>query len=109
MNCETIFLSILENFFSKLSYFWWKVHSCYPYRSGSDHPAAGSISILFFAPKAHLQSSAKDGLGVLDFEVSEVTLILGFLEIFEFFLTEMERFTHVLEATIGPVVAPWIV
>ena len=39
----------------------------------------------------------------------EVTLIFGFLKIFVFFLTEMERFTDVLDATIGPVVAPWIV
>ena len=30
----------------------------------------GSQKSIFFAPKAHLQPSAKDGLGVLDFEVS---------------------------------------
>ena len=39
----------------------------------------------------------------------EVTLILGFLKIFEFFLTEMECVPVVLDATVGPVVAPWIV
>ena len=62
-----------------------------------------------FAPKAHLHSSAKDGLGVPGFPYVRVTLILGFLKIFDFFLTEMEWVPVVLEATIGPVVAPWIV
>ena len=45
----------------------------------------------------------------LDFAVSEVTLIFGFSEIFEFFLAEMECVPVVLDATVGPVVAPWIV
>ena len=48
-------------------------------------------------------------LEYLDFEVSEVTLIFGFSEIFEFFLAEMEALHHFLDATAGPVVAPWIV
>ena len=38
-----------------------------------------------------------------------LTLIFGFLKIFEFFLAEMESGTVDSEATIGPVVAPWIV
>ena len=42
------FLSILENFFSKLSYFWWEVHFCYQNRSGSDHPAASSNSLFCY-------------------------------------------------------------
>ena len=61
------------------------------------------------APKAHLHSSAKDGLGVPGFSYVRVTLILGFLKTFEFFLTEIECVSHFLEATVGPVVAPWIV
>ena len=64
---------------------------------------------VLVAPKAHLHSSAKDGLGVPGFPYVRVTLILGFLKIFEFFLTEMESFTHDIDATIGPVGAPWIV
>ena len=38
-----------------------------------------------------------------------VTLILGFWEIFDFSVTEMECFANDLDATAGPVVAPWIV
>ena len=45
----------------------------------------------------------------LIFVCSRVKGILGFLKIFDFFLTEIESFAHVLDATIGPVVAPWIV
>ena len=45
----------------------------------------------------------------LDFEVSEVTLILGFFEIFEFSVAEMECVSLDRDATAGPVVAPWIV
>ena len=48
----------------------------------------------------HLHSSAKDGLGVVDFRVSEVTLILGFLKIVDFSLTEMEDLPVVLGPTI---------
>ena len=45
----------------------------------------------------------------LDFQMFALTLILGFSEIFDFFLTEMEGVHHFLDATAGPVVAPWIV
>jgi len=38
-----------------------------------------------------------------------VTLILGFLKIFDFSVAEMEWVPHVLDAVIGSVVAPWIV
>ena len=31
IDCETNFLSILENFFSKLLYFCWKAHFCHPF------------------------------------------------------------------------------
>ena len=41
--------------------------------------------------------------------MSEVTLILGFSEIFEFSLTENRCVPVDSDATIGPVVAPWIV
>ncbi len=63
----------------------------------------------FVAPKAHLQSSAKDGLGIPGFSYVRVTLILGFLKIFDFSLTEMECFANDLDATTGPVCCPWIV
>ena len=48
IDCEMNFLSILGNFFSKLSYFWWKVHFCYQTRSGSDHPAASSNNLKIY-------------------------------------------------------------
>ena len=41
--------------------------------------------------------------------MSEVTLILGFFEIFDFSLTEMEWVPVVVDLTIRSVVAPWIV
>ena len=63
----------------------------------------------FIAPKAHLHSSAKDGLGVPGFPYVRVTLILGFLKIFEFFLAEMEALHRFRKATVGNTVAPWIV
>ena len=53
------------------------------------------------APKAHLHSSAKDGLGVPGFPYVRVTLILGFLKIFEFFLAEMEALHRFRKATVG--------
>ena len=45
----------------------------------------------------------------LVFVCPRVTLIFGFSEIFEIFLMEMEGVPVVLDATVGPVVAPWIV
>ena len=42
----------------------------------------------------------------LIFVCPRVTLIFGFSEIFEFFLTEMEWVHHFLDATVGPVAAP---
>ena len=41
--------------------------------------------------------------------MSEVTLILGFLKIFDFSVAEMERFTDVLEAMGRFGCCPWIV
>ena len=41
--------------------------------------------------------------------MSEVTLIFGIFEIFDFSETEMEWVPVVLDAAIGSVVAPWIV
>ena len=41
--------------------------------------------------------------------MSAVTLILGFLEIFDFFLAEMEHVPVVRNAMVRSVVAPWIV
>ena len=43
------------------------------------------------------------------FVCPRVTLILGFLEIFDFFLAEMECVSLDRDATIGSVVTPWIV
>ena len=51
----------------------------------------------------------KTDLEYLDFLLSEVTLILGFSEIFEFFLTEIEWLSIDSGATIGSGVATWIV
>ena len=51
----------------------------------------------------------KTDLGTYDFLLSEVTLILVNFEIFEFFLSENRCESIDSEATIGPVVAPWIV
>ena len=50
----------------------------------------------------------KTDLGSLDFLLSAVIKILGFSEIFEFFLTEIEWLFIDPDATIGSVVAPWI-
>ena len=51
----------------------------------------------------------KTDLGTLDFLLSEATLILGFSGIFEFCMTEIGWLSIDSDATIGPVVAPWIV
>ena len=56
-----------------------------------------------------MHSSAKDGLGVPGFPYVRVTLILGFLKIFDFSLAEMERVPFVRNAMVRSVVAPWIV
>ena len=64
---------------------------------------------IIIAPKAHLHSSAKDGLGVPGFPYVRVTLILGFFEIFEFSVAEMESGTVDSEATIGSGWCPGIV
>ena len=64
---------------------------------------------LIIAPKAHLHSSAKDGLGVPGFSYVRGTLIFGFSGNFDFLLTEIECVSHFLDATIAPVVAPWVV
>ena len=50
----------------------------------------------------------KTDLGTLDFLLSEVTLILGFPEIFEFLLMEIRWSFIDPDATIGSGVATWI-
>ena len=67
------------------------------------------IEVSIVAPKAHLHSSAKDGLGVPGFSYVRATLIFGFSEIFDFLLAEMEALHRFRKATVGNTVAPWIV
>ena len=67
----------------------------------------------FFAPKAHLHSSAKDGPRYVRFSAVRGNADFGqfwdFRKIFEFSLAENRCESIDSEATIGPVVAPWIV
>ena len=68
---------------------------------------------MIFAPKAHLQSSAKDGPRYVRFSAVRGNADFGrfwdFRKIFEFSLAE-NRCVHIdSDATVGPVAAPWIV
>ena len=65
------------------------------------------------APKAHLQSSAKDGPRYVRFSAVRGNADFGqfwdFRKIFEFSLAENRCVPIDSDATIGPVGAPWIV
>ena len=68
---------------------------------------------MIVAPKAHLHSSAKDGPRYVRFSAVRGNADFGrfweFLNFFEFFLAENRCVPVDSDATMGPVVAPWIV